>query len=249
MDTKEKKIVLYSLIPTMICILLLVVAIGILEREKNTLLLQQTRINNQSDLIRDMTVITAAYDELIITHNQTIKDMAYIASISPLRNIMTPDEISTLLKEVHEGNIFFTRFVVSAPYGISIGYHGKPRSDHRGVDVYPVIPEDNKPMDMRVKPVADGVVETFGENDVYGKFIIVRYSEIERDFFGHLDKIFYSGTTGRKVTKDTVIGIMGNTGKVYSYNGGGGKHVHYEKQVYDGHSWVSIDPEPFMINE
>ena len=217
---------------------------------ENTITEQQTRINNQSDLIRDMTVITTAYDELIITHNQTVKNMAYIASISPLRNIMTPDEISTLLKGVHEGNIFFTPFVVSAPYGISIGYHGKPRSDHRGVDVYPVIPEDNQPMDMRVKPVADGVVETFGENDVYGKFIIVRYSERVRDFFGHLDKIFYAGTTGRKVTKDTVIGIMGNTGMVFSdYENGGGKHVHYEKQVWDGHTWVSIDPEPFMVNE
>lgn len=208
---------------------------------------RDTRINEQSDLIRDMTVITVAYDNLIVEHEQLQRDMSFIASISPLRNILTADEISTLLKEVPTGNIFTTPFIITAPYGISIGYHGKPRSDHRGIDAYPVNPEEMK---WSVTPMNSGVVETYGENDVYGKFIIVRHSERVRTFYGHLNKIYYSGTTGREVDSETVIGIMGNSGLVFSRTkNGGGKHVHFEIQVWDGETWVSIDPEPFVVNE
>ena len=206
----------------------------------------QNRINEQADLIRDMSVITQAYDELIVEHEDLQRDMSFIASISPLRNILTADEITTLLKEVPTGDIFVDAAVVTAPYGISIGYHGKPRSDHRGVDIYPIDPELMK---WSIMPLSDGVVETFGENDVYGKFIIVRHSERVRTFYGHLNKIYYAGTTGRKVSNDTMIGVMGNSGMTSSQTkNGGGKHVHFEVQVFDGFTWVSIDPEPFMEN-
>ena len=241
----------YIVIPIIFILLVISYAgytVKTIKEKIDTIEEMQERINNQTDIIRDQQVICNAYDELIVEHEQTIRDMAYIASISPLRNVMSPIEISKLLKEVPHGNIFFTPFHISAEYGISIGYHGEPRTDHRGMDCHPIVPANNLSMDMRVKPIASGYVETIGDNDVYGKFVIVRHSERVRSFSGHLQKIFYTAIPGEQVTADTVIGIMGNTGMVYSDHGGGGKHVHFEVQVWDGDTWVSIDPEMFMIN-
>ena len=213
------------------------VAIGILyygsSNYKNIAEEQEKLIIQNAEEIAEYENIKNRYEELKL-------NFSFIASISPLRNIMSPDEISTLLKEVPHGNIFETPFIVSAEYGISIGYHGHPRTDHRGIDIYPVNPEEMK---WDITAFSSGFVEGFGENYVYGKYVIIRHSERVRSFYGHLAKIYYSGTTGREVNENTVIGILGDTGI------SDGCHCHFEVQVWDGDNWISIDPFMFLINK
>ncbi|MCP4336431.1 MAG: M23 family metallopeptidase [Mycoplasma sp.] len=91
-----------------------------------------------------------------------------------------------------------------------------------------------------VTPIGDGVVEEFGENRIFGKYVLIKHSERVYSFYAHLDKIYYAGTTGAVVTEDTAIGIMGNTG--YSDN----SHLHYELRIWTGKDMERINGLPFM---
>ncbi len=156
-------------------------------------------------------------------------------AMDPLKDLLTPDEIEELIKHIPQGKVFGRSFSVTAPFGESIGYHGNLREDHQGIDVTP----DHG--DWGIYPHSAGVVEEFGENRIYGKYIIIKHSEILYSFYGHLSKIFYSGTTGRTVNPDTLIGIMGNTGL------SDGSHLHFEIRVWTGENMVAINSLPFMI--
>jgi len=231
---------------TMLKIFISILIIGIIvflylssSKYKNIVNKQQTVITQHAIKIRDYMVMENNYEELNF-------NFQLIASVNPLINLMTPDEIAELLKEIPHGNPHETKFEITAGFGISIGMHGKLRDDHQGTDSIPI---NSEKLEWGITGFSDGIVETFGHNDVFGKFIIVRHSERVRTFYGHLDKIYWSGTTGRIVTSDTVIGEMGKTGMVYSRWKNGGAHLHFEIQVWDGFHWVSVNPEPFLINE
>lgn len=235
----KKSTYAWLILSTVLFICLSISVYGHIQRD-NSDMIRDELVCYQSSQIEIMRPSISEYNKLIIEHEELQKNFSFIASISPLRNLMTPDEISELIKEIPHGKIFEDDFIVSAEYGISIGYHGQPRTDHRGIDIYPENPEHMK---WSIYSFSGGIVETYGENDVYGKFIIVRHSERVRTFYGHLSKIYYSGTTGKIVDNETVIGKMGDTGI------SDGSHCHFEVQVFTGESWESVDPFMFLDGE
>lgn len=162
------------------------------------------------------------------------KNAAYVVSVLAVSNYFSDDELCSLVKDIPKGNPFSEDFLVTAPFGKSIGYEGSYRKNHRGVDIVPV--NGN----WKIYPIAEGIVEDFGQDEMYGKFVCVRHSENIRSFYAHADKIFYRATTGRKVDKNTVMMIMGDTGRA------DGPHLHFSIQIKTEHGWVDIDSRPFL---
>lgn len=179
---------------------------------------------------------------------ESFEKIKMAAAMSPLRGIVSEDEIVNLMNQVPHGNPFREQWTVTAPFGLSVGKNGESRTHHNGIDLIPRSPETD---DWSITPIADGVVETYGENTIYGKYIVVRHSDNVRSTYCHLSKIYWSGTTGKKVTPQTVIARMGATGVVYSsFKKGGGAHLHFmlELQIGPDDRWVAIDPQPFLTN-
>ena len=112
---------------------------------------------------------------------------------------------------------------------------------HKGVDLA-------VPGGTPVMPLANGVVVNVGfrEQD-YGNYIVVRYDlpdgKVVMSMQAHLQERS-TLTTGTPVTSNTVLGLSGNTGRVYG--AGGGYHVHMELvEVQSGQAMVTktaIDP-------
>jgi murein DD-endopeptidase MepM/ murein hydrolase activator NlpD len=172
------------------------------------------------------------------------------AAVSPLIGLVSEDEIFHIIDEIPKGYIFRDGFALTAGFGISIGAHGKPRTNHTGSDIIPIDPSNLE--SWEVTPIADGVVEAIGIDAIFGKYIYIRHSERVRTFAGHLEKIFYNATVGKQVKANDTVAIMGNSGLVYSdLKKGGGAHVHYEIQIWidnvDGSGrWVAVDSLPFL---
>ncbi|MCP4395578.1 MAG: hypothetical protein GY804_15125, partial [Alphaproteobacteria bacterium] len=119
---------------------------------------QETRINEQSDLIRDMTVITTAYDNLIVEYEALTREYQDYrdnkeqrVAIDPIENLFDADEIPELLKSIPTGTPFRGSFSVTSPFGESVGFHGSLRDDHQGTDMTP----DGG--NWIVTPIGDGV--------------------------------------------------------------------------------------------
>jgi len=176
---------------------------------------------------------------------QTIIDNAEImVALSPLKDLISDDEIDELISLIPRGNPYRNAFQVTAGFGESVGYHGEPRTNHKGFDSIPVNPGT---ADWSITPIGKGIIKNYGYDAVFGKYITIRHSERVETFYGHLDKIFYSGTTGKEVGPDTKIGIMGGTGLVSSdRKDGGGKHLHAELRVWVSDRWVHINLLPFI---
>lgn len=67
----------------------------------------------------------------------------------------------------------------------------------------------------------DGVVDSTNNSNAYGNYIIIKEDGINRyHYFAHLSS--FKVSTGDRVNRETIIGIMGSTGQVT------GKHLHYE---------------------
>lgn len=177
-----------------------------------------------------------------------IKDNYEImTALKPLEDLLSEDEIDELIKDIPHGSFFRVPFQITAGFGESIGFHGVPRTKHRGIDA---IPKNADSADWTITPVGSGVVEDIGISDVYGKHITIRHSENIRTFYAHLETIYYSAEVGSIVTPDTKIGLMGNTGMTSSDSEfGDGSHLHAEYQVWVGDRWVSINPLPFLERE
>lgn len=85
----------------------------------------------------------------------------------------------------------------------------------------------------------DGEVVRTGWDKSYGNYIVVRNNEDGRyHWFCHLSKI--STGTGKKVTRTTIIGIMGSTGNST------GKHLHYEIRNSSNKYADVINPADYM---
>lgn len=72
-----------------------------------------------------------------------------------------------------------------------------------------------------IKPIMAGVVEaTNFSNYGYGNAVLINHGENITSLYAHLSYIFVK--PGFEVTKDTVIGVMGATGRAF------GSHLHLE---------------------
>lgn len=230
-------------------LIFLLVIQNVITDELDTVILERDFTIEENKVLIDGLNKTVSDKDLIIKNKnleiqKAIDNAEIMIALSPLRDLISDDEIEELIKIIPRGNTYRNAFQVTAGFGESIGYHGKPRRNHTGFDSIPVAPET---ADWTITPLSDGVVKNFGVDSVYGKYVTIRHSDRVETFYAHLDKIYYSGTTGKIVDSDSKIGVMGGTGLVSSdVNNGGGKHLHMELRVWVSDRWVSIDPLPFM---
>jgi len=174
------------------------------------------------------------YGELKEDYTQLEENVRIRAVLDPLKDLLSPNEIHELIKEIPRGSPLRVPFSVTAHFGESIGFHGRLRDDHTGIDI--VSDTD----DWMITPIGDGEVVHHGMDEVFGKVIYVRHSDRVRSMYAHGEKIYYAGITGELVTSDTGIMWMGSTG--FS----DGIHLHFQIEVYSGEQWIPIDPYPFI---
>ena len=93
--------------------------------------------------------------------------------------------------------------------------------------------------DETIYSSCDGKVVRRGYDKSYGNFIVVQNANDGKyHWFCHLSKI--SKNTGSKVTRTTVLGIMGNTGNST------GKHLHFEIRNASNKYGDVVNPAEYM---
>lgn len=106
---------------------------------------------------------------------------------------------------------------------------GTPQN-HNGIDYA-------ADMGATVRAAADGTIAHVGVNPGgYGNYIVIKHERKDKPgqyyttLYAHLSKMYFSsGSVGSKVTKDTPIGEVGNTGAST------GAHLHFEMR--EGTGW------------
>ncbi|MDC7221569.1 MAG: peptidoglycan DD-metalloendopeptidase family protein [Spirochaetales bacterium] len=182
----------------------------------------------------NLKIVEEAKDSLEKELESTKKNMEYLTALSPLKGLVSEDEINELIKEIPHGNPFRCDFIVTSKFGERTLDHGVNIRTHTGVDIIPVSDE------WIITPIDSGAVESYGYDAVYGKYVYVRHSDRVRTFSAHGETIYNRGTTGHIVDDNTAIMYMGDTG--YSK----GKHLHFEIQVWTGERWQAVNPLPFL---
>lgn len=89
---------------------------------------------------------------------------------------------------------------------------------HKGVDY-------GAPVGTRVRSVADGVVETAGQQGGYGNLIVLRHQGNYSTAYGHLNGFAAGIRKGTRINQGETIGYVGQTGLA------SGPHLHYEFRV------------------
>jgi murein DD-endopeptidase MepM/ murein hydrolase activator NlpD len=90
---------------------------------------------------------------------------------------------------------------------------------HRGIDIASA---KGTPLTANVagKVIASGNAKSMGYDSSYGNIVVVQAADGTRHLYAHLDSA--SAKVGSQVTKGTVMGKVGSTGRST------GPHVHYE---------------------
>lgn len=131
--------------------------------------------------------------------------------------------ISSDIAEVAKGRI-------SSPFGYRINPVTEKLSFHTGVDIA------NRE-GTAVKSAYYGLVESVGEDDVYGNYIYINHGNGIKTFYAHLSKV--SVSAGDVVSSGKVIGKMGSTG--WST----GPHLHFSIIIDD----IYYNPSFVLDNE
>ena len=93
----------------------------------------------------------------------------------------------------------------------------------------------------QIHPIADGKV--IGKNtkgSAYGNHVLIQHPDGYISLYAHMQTVYVK--TGQTITKNTVVGIEGETGRAY------GKHLHLEVHKGAYHYPATIDPEKFLKN-
>lgn len=127
-----------------------------------------------------------------------------------------------------EGSLFYDatwRSHITSGYG----YRENPEPGyHKGIDV-------GMPVGTEICAVMDGTVQSVVySNTGYGYHIIITHENNLQTLYGHCSELLVS--EGQKVTKGTVIALVGSTGKST------GPHCHIEVRQ----NGVQVDPEPYL---
>ncbi len=101
------------------------------------------------------------------------------------------------------------------------------RRFHAGIDF-------GAPYGTPVVAVAGGKVIEANWMGGYGKTIIIQHNDRQQTLYAHLADIFIQ--PGQIIEQGTVIGRVGSTGNST------GPHLHFETKVFNGNSWVAVDP-------
>jgi murein DD-endopeptidase MepM/ murein hydrolase activator NlpD len=126
-------------------------------------------------------------------------------------------------------SVWPTRGWVTSGFGNRIYPFTGERRMHEGLDIAasyftPVV------------SVADGIVTLVGEEDNYGRTVVVDHGYGYSTRFGHLQNFFVR--VGQKVRRGQKIGTVGNTGKST------GPHLHYEVRV----NGVPTNPKNYILD-
>jgi len=215
---------------------------------ETTIAEQEERIENQSYLSSALAAEIQYSHSLLMTteklkesFKQVTENMEQLVALQPLYDVLPLDDILNLIKEIPQTNLFNADWQVTANFGESVGFHGRLRSVHEGIDM---ISEGGV-----IQPFAGGEVVDIGINEIYGKHLTIQHSPHLRSFYAHAETIFWAADLGQIVTLDTKILRVGNTGQVYSSVGNDGTHLHFELQIKVGETWVPINPRPFLTKE
>ena len=109
------------------------------------------------------------------------------------------------------------KFEISSEFGMRQHPISGALHFHAGVDLLP------KGVDEKVHPAKAGVVKTAHFHPQFGNFVVVSHDHGIDTLYGHLASLLVE--EGQKVTTDTVLGLVGNTGAST------GKHLHFEVSV------------------
>ncbi len=146
-------------------------------------------------------------------------------SLASLRNSIESQQA----RWAYTPSIWPVHGVLTSGFGWRNSPFGVGRDFHPGIDIA-------GPMDVPVVSTAEGVVESAGWDQGYGKAVRVSHGNGMVTLFGHLDQIVVS--PGDKVVRGEVIGYLGNTGLST------GPHLHYE--IIRNH--VPINPTRYIID-
>ncbi len=128
------------------------------------------------------------------------------------------------------------------------GVYNEPRSGefHRGVD-YSTYDSSKGNYLREVYPIADGTIYGTGTASDGNKYVILKHVRGTTTWYStymHLNSIAIT-TSGTSVTKNTQIGVSGNSGGV-AY------HLHWEVNTSSSTtlstSRITVDPYPYMYN-
>lgn len=135
--------------------------------------------------------------------------------------------------------IFRSEYIITSPYGQRKHPITGVQSFHYGIDIVP----KNNAGAIEVYPIAPGIVVDiydgipgYSEDQAKGNYVRIAHSSGRESLYLHLQEGIYV-SIGQKVYRDTMIGIMGSTGRST------GPHVHF--QVYDRNG-STLDPAVFL---
>lgn len=116
---------------------------------------------------------------------------------------------------------------IASGFGYRIHPVSKEKKLHSGIDFA-------APKGTAIVSTADGVVLKAEEKENFGKFVLIAHGKSIQTFYSHMSEIKVE--VGDKVTKGSIIGLVGSTGMSL------GDHLHYEVRV-DG---KPVDPNSFL---
>lgn len=126
-------------------------------------------------------------------------------------------------------SIWPVRGWISSNFGSRLSPFSGSESFHAGIDIA-------KDANAPVKATADGKVVFAGWEGGYGKLVIIDHANGVSTLYGHNAELKVS--VGQRVTRGTVISLMGSTGEST------GPHCHYEVRVRG----ISVNPMTYLKN-
>lgn len=141
------------------------------------------------------------------------------------------NEVMVSLGKVNNYRIAVSKLPLAMPvksaFRFTSGYGQRWGRAHQGIDMA-------GPVGTPIYATGDGVVTYAGWQRGYGNLIKIQHALGTETRYGHLSKIRVK--TGQKVSRNSLIGDMGNTGRST------GPHLHYEVRV-DG---KAVNPMSFI---
>lgn len=141
------------------------------------------------------------------------------------------NEIMVSLGDVNKYRIAVSKLPLAMPvksaFRYSSGFGPRWGRAHQGIDMA-------GPVGTPIYSTGDGVVTFAGWQRGYGNLIKVQHALGTETRYGHLSKIGVK--VGQKVSRNSLIGAMGNTGRST------GPHLHYEVRV----KGRAVDPMSFI---
>lgn len=189
-----------------------------------------------TEKVAEIEGIQSSLERAFTANTRLLERVEQVAALDPTDFLLSPLPITDLVDYIPVGNPFESEWYLTSRFGSDAGFGGNPRRAHQGQDIVPY-------GSWTIHPVAPGTVVDIGIGQFEGKWILIEHNEYVRTKVMHLEKIFYTALPGEEVTEVTNLGVMGNTG--YS----DGAHLHIEIHVFNGESWIPIEPYAYITGE